>query len=833
MRKREVVVLCVAALLVLLAAASHGGIYYINDGGQTNASGSTFVTTPTASWTHATPTTLIAYGGDYTHSAGGAATGTFTLAGLADGCYYVYAGWSPPADPASRTQDGTITVTGLTDSIVSYPVNHEKRADGVTAGANYSGSGFFPVQSGTVQQPIRLGAGSTIVYTDGTEPPPGDRISADVVVLSTDMLIDNISTLTTQTAAYSLMENATTNVLGEYCYGYNYVASPTATDVFTYNLGAALPEPAAKELKVSWYAASSRDDRITYRVTHAEGVTDVIVNQRLMADATTPSSPVWSGFRTLGTFSLDASSTLEVIPRGGQGSVSADTIALAKTPEWDIAANFNAGNTTADPDGYAGKAGNGWATAWSATAASPTVTRTNPIGNDGDKFLSVPNTGTAPIIRRQFGSTDDLDVTQPHTVTWSWRFDGEWADVGGDANDRIHFFAAADAQTGTNAANAWLVGMVAHSSFYEKYWYAFDGTTSSSWAKANHKSTGMLVQPGVVYDFKVVVDPTHGTYDATISDGTTTVTLPHLTFRNRSTLSDGISWDYLHFGANAGTSGDDITFALDSVRISSSPNIVANFSDGNTPGAIDTYTGSTGGAGWVGGWGSHASTGSTTATVATADPLGSPCDPCLSVSATGSGDHLVRRRYEAFGDLDPAKPHRISWTWRFDGNVAQQTHFNDRIHFFGQDNAHTGTGGDNSWLIGWIGDDGSLDIHEGYWYFYDRLNGSFTKENMVNTGLGLDPSAIYDFAVTVYPELGTYDAWMSDGTNSYAATGLTFRNGDTGVYDWIHFGGSASADGDDWAFSLDSVKIEYVPEPATIGLLLGGLAALARRRRRR
>lgn len=823
-------ILC--AVLGLLVSAANGAIYYINDGGQTNASGSTFVTT-TGSWSVSSSSSYPAYGGDYTHSVGGDATGTFTFGGPA-GCYYVYAGWSPPDNPASRTQDGTITVTGPNDSIMSYPVNHEKRADGVTAGKNYTGSGFFPVQTSTVQKPITMGAGSTITYTDGTETPNNDRIAADVVVLSTDMLIDDLSTLTSQTTAYTLSENPTTNVLGEFCYGYNYIASPAVTDVFTYNIGAALPEPTAKELKVSWYAASSRDQLVNYRVTHAEGVTDVPVNQRRLADASLPGSPVWSGFRTLGTFSLDANSKLEIIPRGGgQGSVSADTIALANTPEWDIAANFNAENTTADTDGYAGKAGNGWANAWNAYAASPTVTRDNPIGNEGDKFLSVPNTSSNPIVRRKITSTDDIDITQPHTVSWQWRFDGNWASVGGDANDRIHFFAAADAQSGTNSGNAWLLGMVAHNSFHEGNWYAFDGGSSSSWGVGNHRDSGMAVQPDTVYDFKVVVDPIHGTYDTTITDGITTVTMPHLTFRNRTTLADGVSWDYLHFGGNANSASDNIKFALDSVRVNSSPCVVANFSDGNTPGTIDTYTGSTGGAGWVGGWSTYGTSDVTvTPTVSLTDPLGSPCDPYLSVTASGAGDRTLRRHYEAYGDLDPAKPHRISWTWRFDGDPADLNSVNDRIHFFGQDNAHSGSGADNSWLIGWVAADGSYDIHEGHWYFYDRVDGSFNKGNMVNTGLELDPDAIYDFAVTVYPDLGTYDAWLSDGTNRYGATGLTFRNGDTGVYDWIHFGGCSSADGDDWAFSLDSVKIEYVPEPATIGLLLGGLAALARRRRR-
>jgi len=554
-----------------------------------------------------------------------------------------------------------------------------------------------------------------------------------------------------------------------------------------------------------------------------------------MADGSAASPAAWSGFRTLGTFNLDKSSTLEIIATGGGTTLSADTLALANAP-YDINADFDHGNTTARVDGYAGKAGDGWTTGWSATAATPTVTNANPLEGPGDNYLSVPNTGTNPIVRRELGSYGDLDITQPHTVTWKWRFDGDWSDVDNSANDRIHFLADAGSQTGSKPENAWLIGMVAHSSFHEKNWYAFDGSSSSSWGVSNHADSGMTVQPDTIYEFKVVCDPQHGTYDATISDGTNTVTLPHLRFRNRTTLADGVSWDYLHFGGNASSSSDDHTFALDSVRIASSPRIVAHFDDGNTPGAIDTFTGSTGGAGWVGGWGTVASSGgTTTATVTMADPLEGPCDPYLSVTGSGSIDHLVRRQYGEFGDVDPAKPHRISWSWRFDGDPADLNHYNDRIHFFGQDNAHTGSGPDNSWLIGWIFTDSTWDIHEGKWYFYDSVNGSFSKENMLNTGLDLLVDTVYNFAVDIHPETGTYDAWMSDGTNSFSASGLKFRNGTPGAYDWLHFGGAMSSGSDDWGFSIDSIEIQYIPEPGTMVLLMIGVAAvpLVRRRRRR
>ena len=93
-----------------------GAIYYINDGGETNAAGSTFTTS--SGWSYSTGASYGAYGGDYHHTPGGDATGTFTFQGIPTAQYYVYAGWSPPTSTASRTQDGTITVNGPSGSLV-------------------------------------------------------------------------------------------------------------------------------------------------------------------------------------------------------------------------------------------------------------------------------------------------------------------------------------------------------------------------------------------------------------------------------------------------------------------------------------------------------------------------------------------------------------------------------------------------------------------------------------------------------------------------------------------------------------------------------------------
>ncbi len=608
MRTHKLLLFRAMVITMFLSSVSYGAIYYINDGvavsgvGDSNAPGSTFTTSGSLSWSTATGASYPAYGTDYTYSNGGSATGTFTFQGIPTADYYAYAGWSPPTSTASRTADGTITVTGTSSSIVANPVNHKKHADG-SNGVNYTGSGFFPVQSGSVYQPyqpITLGAGSTIVYTEGTEGSPDDRISADVVVISTDLLIDDIGMLASG-AAYVQTWDEYTNNLGEYSYGYHLAASPTASNKFTYNLGAALDATQPKELKVSWMGRDSRETAVTYRVTHAGGITDITVNQQEDASGATIPDTAWSGFRSLGAFQFNASSKLEVVPStSGAGSVSADTIALGSVTQRNIVANFDDGDTSTDVDGFPGRGGEGWAGGWQTYASS---------------------------------------------------------------------------------------------------------------------------------------------------------------------------------------------------------------------------------------------SGTTAATVTTANALGDQGDPYLSVvgSGTDSIDHLVRRQYGEFGDVNPASPHRVSWQWRFDGDMADLNSSNDRIHFFGQDNAHTGSGGDNSWLIGWIAADGSYDIHQGKWYFYDRVDGAFSKANMLNTNLDLVVGAVYDFSVVVDPQSGTYDAWMSDGTNSFAAADLTFRNGETGVFDWLHFGGAMSDAADDWAFSLDSITIENVPEPATVGLLIlamPGLLLLGRRTRR-
>jgi len=109
-----------AALALMVGAGAQGAIYYIDDGGDTNAPGSTFALAGSgAGWMSRTGT---AYGGDYRLEVDytGDKTATYTLNVPVDD-YYVYAGWSP-VNSGSRATDTAVTVTGTAVSVARLPL---------------------------------------------------------------------------------------------------------------------------------------------------------------------------------------------------------------------------------------------------------------------------------------------------------------------------------------------------------------------------------------------------------------------------------------------------------------------------------------------------------------------------------------------------------------------------------------------------------------------------------------------------------------------------------------------------------------------------------------
>ena len=268
--------------------------------------------------------------------------------------------------------------------------------------------------------------------------------------------------------------------------------------------------------------------------------------------------------------------------------------------------------------------------------------------------------------------------------------------------------------------------------------------------------------------------------------------------------------------------------------------ITAEFTDGNGTSTVDQWTG-VGGSGWTGGWTSFLPSAAT-ATVTTASPLNGAGDDYLAVTdptTSSVGNHIIARTITSFGDVDTAAKYTIAWKWRFDGDVAamEAGGFNDRIHFYGNNGTTNGTSTSNSWIVGWASSDsGSLTVHDDHWYFYDNnVSNGFVVDNQVDTGIGLTAGVVYDFVVTVDPVNGTYDASIDDGTSSFSASGMTFRNATPGQYNSLHFGTITSNSATDSSFSLDSITISaatVVPTPAALpaGLMMLSLIAFNRRR---
>jgi hypothetical protein len=203
------------------------------------------------------------------------------------------------------------------------------------------------------------------------------------------------------------------------------------------------------------------------------------------------------------------------------------------------------------------------------------------------------------------------------------------------------------------------------------------------------------------------------------------------------------------------------------------------------------------------------------------NPLGPQGKAYLRVDANNPGVRTLSRAFEKFGDVDPSQPHIVRWRWRFDGDPAKLTNFHDRFHFFGHTESLAGTALDNAWLIAIAyGAEGEAKPPVGKWvFFHSRKSGdyssAFAERNMINTGMSLRPGAVYQFEVRVNPAAGTYSATIDDGVESFSAEGMHYRSGKTGTNAVLHFGGCASAAGENLAFALDSIEIlPFVPATA-------------------
>ena len=237
------------------------------------------------------------------------------------------------------------------------------------------------------------------------------------------------------------------------------------------------------------------------------------------------------------------------------------------------------GNQTTAVDQFKGIAGGGWTTAWGNQGSVSGVTTTvidgtvgTPLNSGGDYLgLNMVGPGGTGTVGRSYGDFDAVDTaTDSYKISWDFRAEVDIMAAGvGGGEDRFHFAGDSSFVTGSAPSNSWLIGMT-ESQIYAGNWYFIDNNGSTAWTEANAVNTGMAVVAGTVYSFDITVNPTTGTYDASVTNGTITFSDTDLTFRNGLTGAfDTASFGMAMGGDDLGTSANEMS--IDSLHISAIP----------------------------------------------------------------------------------------------------------------------------------------------------------------------------------------------------------------------------------------------------------------------
>lgn len=248
--------------------------------------------------------------------------------------------------------------------------------------------------------------------------------------------------------------------------------------------------------------------------------------------------------------------------------------------------------------------------------------------------------------------------------------------------------------------------------------------------------------------------------------------------------------------------------------------IEANFDDAPVPGTVDTFYSAVAGRGWLTPW---VAAGNPQGEVVRDNPLSGEGNPYLRVGFYRSASRVIARSYGSRPDMDTTKPHKISWLWRFDGDLGQfEGDFNNQVHFYGNPYFRRRTWFTNSWLIGAVGAHETIgklrQVHPMHWYAFDAgevdRGIEFQRDNMIDSGIPLKAGVVYRFAVSVYPQDARYDVRIEGDGQAFHRAGLRYRNREAAPSNVLHFGLLVKDEDNPASFSLDSIRIEMLDEAA-------------------
>jgi len=265
-----------------------------------------------------------------------------------------------------------------------------------------------------------------------------------------------------------------------------------------------------------------------------------------------------------------------------------------------VSADFTAGSTTTEVDGYVGRPGDGWVTAWAewkSGSATKTVTLRTPPGDGTElkeglgRYLEAKggqNTaGTGSFtVGRSYKTVDKtpIDWTKKFTIRFTVRIDEDVDATGAFTNveERYQFFDRSNISGVSDTTSAFVISGASKDTSGTVFpaevageWTFFNGLRTGSWDATRSVNTDVAVRTGHVYDFEVVVKPETQSYDAAVRDVTTEpnaawVRKYNLGWRTSATAVGG----YLVFAGRDGQTVSDSDlrmFSLDAVSIVPEP----------------------------------------------------------------------------------------------------------------------------------------------------------------------------------------------------------------------------------------------------------------------
>ncbi|MBN1910899.1 MAG: PEP-CTERM sorting domain-containing protein [Pirellulales bacterium] len=237
-----------------------------------------------------------------------------------------------------------------------------------------------------------------------------------------------------------------------------------------------------------------------------------------------------------------------------------------------VAAHFDGGEGETSEDGFIGKEGAGWKTAWqkrndrctmtTAVLDGTTGTEIKESGNYLQMTVSNINPGSTGYsiggVSRDYGciNEDGIDWTQKHSISFLVRIDEDvvWNFQFTTGYDSYQIFDCPYARGGTNSETSWAA-------------YASGDTAADWWfmdGPVDRVDSDIALRQNGVYEFTITVDPTTQTYDVELTDDLDNeFSQTGLAWRTGSDTIGGV----LNFMARGDSADDTRAWSIDEIII--------------------------------------------------------------------------------------------------------------------------------------------------------------------------------------------------------------------------------------------------------------------------